>query len=359
MSKPSTLPLPMTIGIDTGDRSSHFCALDVASREVADRGSCRTRPDDLSKALAPFKGARVVLEAGSQSPWLSRFLTSEGFEVHVADPRRVQLISKDPRKTDRRDAETLARLEAGMPEVLGDVHHRGEQAQADLSIIRARDLVVRMRTMAVLQVRSLAKAFGVKLPGASARAFPKRVADLIPDLLLPAIRPLLELITDLSACVRGYERVLEEVAETRYPEIAQLRQVSGVGLVSATAYVLTIEDPKRFEDSRQVGSFLGLCPRSHASGDRDPQLRVSKAGDKYMRQLLVQCAHYILGPFGPDSDLKRFGLRLAARGGAAAKKRAAVAVARKLAVLLHRLWRHGLTYDPLHATRKHEANMAS
>lgn len=359
MTKRSTLPFPMAIGIDTGDRSSHFCVLDESTRKVAQRGSCRTVAADLSRALAPFKGARVVLEAGSQSPWLSRFLTSEGFRVHVADPRRVQLISKDPRKTDRRDAETLARLEAGMPEVLGDIRHRGEQAQADLSIIRARDLLVRMRTMAVLQVRSLTKVFGLRLPGASAAAFPKRVTKLIPEPLQLAVNPILEQITALTACIRDYERILEEVVETRYPEVSLLRQVGGVGLIGSTAYVLTIEDPKRFEDSRQVGSYLGLCPKSHASGDSAPELRVSKAGDSYLRRMLVQCAHYILGPFGKDCDLRRFGQRLAARGGAAAKKRAAVAVARKLAVLLHRLWRHGLSYDPLHAANKQSVTTVS
>ena len=139
---------PMTIGLDIGDRNTHYCVLDAA-RTVVARGTLATTPTALSKTLAAFSGGRVVLEAGSQSPWMSRRLRSEGFDVHVADPRRVQLISKDPRKTDRRDVETLARLEMGMPELLGTIHHRGEQAQADLSIVRARDLLVRIRTMAV------------------------------------------------------------------------------------------------------------------------------------------------------------------------------------------------------------------
>jgi transposase len=347
-------PSPVTIGLDVGDRNTHHCVLDSA-RSVVVRGSFATTRKELSKTLAPFRGARVALEAGSQSPWMSRHLRNEGFDVHVVDPRRVQLISKDPRKTDRRDAEVLARLEAGMPELLGTIHHRGEQAQADLSIIRARDLLVRMRTMAVQQIRSLSKAFGVRLPAVSTAAFPQRIAALAPSVLQPAIAPLRDLITDLTRRIREYERVLAQVAKERYPEIAVLQQVRGVGPVTAAALVLSIEDPTRFADSRHVGSWLGLCPRNHASGDSDPELRVSKAGDGYLRRLLVQCAHYILGPFGEDCDLKRFGQRLAARGGSGAKKRAAVAVARKLAVLLHRLWRNGLVYEPLHQAKRQAA----
>ncbi len=355
MTQPTTQLSRVTIGLDVGDRNIHYCVLDAA-RAVVARGAMATTRTALSKTLAAFSGARVVLEAGSQSPWMSRRLHGEGFDVHVADPRRVQLISKDPRKTDRRDAEMLARLETGMPELLGTVHHRGEQAQADLSIIRARDLLVRMRTMAVQQVRSLSKAFGVRLPSASTSAFPQKARELLPKVLLPAADPLFDLVTDLTLKIREFDRLLSQVAEKRYPEVAVLQQVNGVGPVTATA--LSIDDPNRFADSRCVGSWLGLCPRSHASGDSDPQLRVSKAGDGYLRRLLVQCAHYILGPFGKDSDLRRFGLRLTARGGHGAKKRAGVAVARKLAVLLHRLWRNGLVYEPLHNATREAARLA-
>lgn len=279
---------------------------------------------------------------------MSRQLRASAFAVHVADPRRVQLISKDPRKTDRRDAETLARFEAGIPELLGSVHHRSEQAQADLAMIRARDQLVGARTSLVQFVRGTHKSFGRRLPSASTAGFPSRVRDVRPKILKPSIDPVLEQIDSLTASIRALDRQIAKVAKQRYPEIELLQQVHGVGPVTAAAFVLTIEDPTRFEESRRVGSWLGLCPRSHASGDSDPQLRISKSGDGYLRRLLVQCAQYILGPFGKDSDLRRLGMRLVARGGRAAKRKAITAVARKLAVLLHRLWRRGLVYDPLH-----------
>jgi len=347
---------PVIIGLDIGDRTTHCCMLQ--DREVISRRIAKTTHAGLDEALADYPAARVVLEAGSQSPWLSRHLRARGFEVHVVDPRRVQLISKDPRKTDRRDAEMLARLEHGMPELLGKVHHRGEQAQADLAMIRARDQLVRCRASLVQCTRSLCKAFGLRLPAASTAAFTKRVRDLVPQALLPAIEVVLDQIKALSESIRELDRRITKLAKDRYPEIDLLQQINGVGPVTATAFVLTLEDPSRFAESRRVGSWVGLCPRNHASGDRDPELRISKSGDSYLRRLLVQCAQYMLGPFGKDSDLRRFGLRLAARGGRANRKKAATAVARKLAVLLHQVWSSALVYEPLHNSNRQAATNA-
>lgn len=347
----------ITVGLDVGDRRTHFCAID-GTRNVLSRGAVATTKDGVEEALRPFPSAKVVLEAGSQSPWMSRVLHSRGHDVLVADPRRVQLIAKDPRKTDRRDAEMLARMGAAMPELLGDVHHRGELAQAHLSIVRARDLVVRMRTMAVQQVRSLCKAFGLRLPSSTTGGFTQRVVELIPDSLRAAVDPVLELIAGLTARIRAFNKTLAAVAKQHYPEVQHLQQVDGVGPVISVAFVLSVEDPKRFGSSRRVGSWLGLCPRSQASGDSNPQLRISKAGDGRLRRLLVQGAHRLLGPFGADCDLRRYGLKLAARGGKAAKKKAAVAVARKLAVLLHRLWVSGANYEPLRNANRMAATVS-
>ncbi|MEZ5988480.1 MAG: IS110 family transposase [Planctomycetota bacterium] len=343
--------------MDVGDRTTHYCLL--RDREVVGRGHFPTTGKGLDRALQAHAGSRVILEAGSQSPWMSRHLLGLGFVVHVADPRRVQLIAKDPRKTDRRDAELLARLEHGMPELLGRVHHRSEQAQADLAMIRARDQVVRARASLVQCVRGLTKSFGLRLPSASTKGFGKKVRGLVPQILLPAVEPLLDQIVALSATIRTYDRCIGKAAEERYPEAAVLQQVHGVGPLTSMAFALTIEEPTRFDDSRRVGSWVGLCPRSQASGDKAPELGISKSGDGYLRRLLVQCAQYILGPFGKDGDLRRFGLRLAARGGRSAKKRAVTAVARKLAVLLHRLWRHGLSYDPLHDADRKAARLSA
>lgn len=356
---PSAAPMTnqtptLTIGLDVGDRRTHFAVVGT-DRNLVARGSFATTQKELSKALAKFPGSKVALEAGSQSIWMSRALSDAGFAVQVVDPRRVQLISKDPRKTDRRDAETIARLASAMPEVLGTIYHRGKQAQADISIIRARDGLVRMRSALVLQVRGLAKAFGVRLPSVSASCVDKRVREQIPEELRPAVEILLDQIADTTKRIREADSRLKRVISERYPEAVRLQQqIHGVGPITAAAFVLSIEDPKRFKQSRRVGSWAGLCPRSFASGDSNPELGISKAGNGYLRRLLLQCAHYIIGPFGQDCDLRRFGHKLVARGGRAAKKRAAVAVARKLAVLMHHIWVTGVDYDPLYNANRNK-----
>lgn len=175
-----------------------------------------------------------------------------------------------------------------------------------------------------------------------------------------ALEPLVLQIEALTEQIQGSDRKIEQLARTEYPETARLKQVSGVGDLIATTYVLTVEDPRRFARSRDVGCYVGLRPKRSDSGESRPQLRITKEGDPYLRQLLVQAAHHILGWRGPDTDLRRWGLKLAARGGKNAKKRAIVAVARRLAILLHRLWVSGERYEPLrHSQRREAAHQAA
>ncbi|MGH2372011.1 MAG: IS110 family transposase, partial [bacterium] len=267
----------------------------------------------------------------------------------VANARQLRLIYGSDRKSDRVDAETLARLGRLDPALLKPIRHRSTEAQADLAQLRARDALVRTRTLLINHVRGAVKAWGGRLLACSAPACGSKAGPGVPHELRAALGPLLELIARLTPEIRGMERQLERLATARYPETARLRQPSGVGLLTALCYVLTLEDPGRFRQSRAVGPYLGLCPRQDQSGGRDAQLRITKRGDAMLRRLLVSGAQYILGPFGPESDLRHWGLRLAARGGKNAKKRAVVAVARKLATLLHRLWVSGAVYQPLRA----------
>jgi len=341
-----TKATPRFFGLDVGDRVTHLCCVD-GRRAVVERLRFSTTPDGVRRVFADRRPARIVLEVGSQSPWMSDQLRSLGHEVTVADARRVAELTRAGRKTDRRDAETLARLLQGMPELLGALHHRGREAQVDLAAIRARDLLVRTRTSLVQHVRGTLKAFGLRARSCSAQAFHKKARESVPEDLKPALTPLLDQLAELERRIRHFDREIERIAKERYPAAARLRQVCGVGPLTSLAFVLSVDDPNRFKKSRKVGSWVGLCPKVQASGDRDPQLSISKAGCTYLRRLLVQSAHYILGPFGKDGDLRRFGLRLCERGGRAAKRRAAVAVARKLAVLLHRLWISGQPYEPL------------
>lgn len=344
-----------TVGIDVGDRHSHLCRLDTETGEVVEEARIVTSPAAFERRFSGCEPMRVAVEAGTHSPWMSRVLEACGHEVLVANARRLRLIYGEGRKNDRLDAENLARLARLDPRLLSPLRHRGEAQQAHLALIRSRDILVEARAKLVNHVRGAVKPFGIRLPKCSVEAFPAKVRDRIPEALAPAIHPILETVASLTARVRGYDRELEALSRELYPETMLLRQVQGVGLLTALAFVLILEDPARFETSRAVGAYAGLTPGQDQSGDSDPQQRISGRGDEMLRRLLVQSAHYVLGPFASDSDLRRHGEKIAGRGGKNAKKRAVVAVARKLSVLLHRLWVTGEVYDPLRNARRAEA----
>lgn len=325
-----------TVGIDLGDRASELCVLDPEGR-VVERLRVMTRSGAFAEALHEYAGARVIVEVGTHSPWVSREL-QERYELILANPRRVQLIAKSYSKNDVFDAEALARLGRVDPNLLSPVEHRGEGAQRDLALIRSRDSLVRARTLLINTARGLAKSLGERLPSCSAESFAKRMVDRVNENGYPDLLALVESVGELTRQIRALSAQIEEACAQRYPEAQRLQAVGGVGPITSLCFVLVLDDATRFERSRSVGSYLGLRPRQRDSGSRRPQLRITKEGDALLRRLLVSAAQYVLGPFGPPSDLRSFGERLCARGGKAAKKRAAVAVARKLAVLLHRLW---------------------
>src|SRR5687767_9166479 len=342
----------MTAGVDLGDKYSYLCLLDQHSGEVIEEGRLRTTPEAFRRRFASERPMRIAIEAGTHSPWASRVLEECSHEVLVANARKLRLIYANKQKTDEIDAENLARLARVDPKLLYPLKHRGEEGQAHMAIIRSREALVGCRTQLVNHVRGAVKSFGGRLPKCPARSFHTKAAEHIPEALWPALGPILEQIGSLTERIRDYDRKLQTISKESYPETELLRQVEGIGPLTALTFVLTLEDPYRFEKSRSVGAYLGLVPAADQSGDRDPQKRISKEGDERLRKLLVGSAHYILGPFGSDSDLRRHGEKIASRGGKNAKKRAAVAVARKLSVLLHRLWVSGDVYDPFHNARR-------
>jgi len=296
---------------------------------------------------------------GTHSPWVSRLLTAAGHEVKIANAYKLRLIYENDSKSDRVDAEYLARLAAADPKLLHPLEHRKEEHQATRAVLIARDRLVACRTKLINSIRGTVKAFGERLPSSDTSVFYKKVADHVPEALRPAVGPLLETLAYIEQRIRAYDKEIERLGAQAYPQTRALRQVKGVGPITSLNYVVTISNPQNFKKSRDVGSYLGLRPRRRSSGRGDPELRISKAGDGMLRRHLVQSAQYMLGPHGVDCDLKRWGLKLAARGGKTAKKKAIVAVARKLAVLLHRLWITGQPYEPLRNANKAAAKVAT
>jgi transposase len=341
----------LTVGLDLGDWSSWYCVLDESGAVVLEE-RLSTTAKAMSDVFGGMPGSRIALETGTHSPWISRLLSKLGHEVIVAHARKVRLIGESRKKDDRLDAQTLARLARIDPELLCPVRHRSAQAQADLTMIRARAGLVRARTALVNTARSLAKSYGERLRSCNVRNMnPEKAEGLSPE-LQAALEPLLAGIESLSEQIREANQRIERLAEESYAEVELLKQIKGVGTLIALTFLLTLEDPHRFRKSRDVGCYLGLQPGRRNSGQREPQMHISKEGDPYLRTLLVQGAQHILGPFGVDCDLRRWGLKLAERGGKCGKKRAIVATARKLAVLLHHLWVSGEVYEPFHNSRR-------
>ncbi len=351
MQDPTTMPaLTQTLGLDLGDRHSHWCLITAAGKILGEDRVKTTRPS-LTRFFGDLEPCRVVLEACGHVHWIAKLAETQGHEVIVANPRELRLISQSGRKNDRNDARTLARLGRVDPELLRPVKLRGEACRVSGALLHARDQLVRVRTKLVTFARGQVKSFGGRVPSCSAEVFHKRAAGHVPESIKEIIEPVLEVLEQLEERIRSFDKRIDRVSKEQHPETTILRQVQGVGPVLALAYVATIEDPGRFASSRTVGSFVGLAPGLYNSGAKTPELRISKRGDRLLRRLLVNSATYILGPFGGDCDLRRYGERIARGGSQRDKARARIAVARKLACLLHHLWRTGSVWDPNHALK--------
>jgi transposase len=338
------------IGVDLGDQENHICVLDPDG-EIIESVMIENTVLGVNTFFDRFNQpgkVRVAVETGTHSPWVSQVLEARGFRVLVGNARKLRMIWKSTHKTDPRDAVMLARIVRFDPKLLSPIRHRGRSAHMDLALLKARDALVRCRTNLINFVRGTSKSAGVRLPSCSAGAFSQNVIEHIPEDLLQAASPCLATISELTEKIRRIDRQVETLCTEAYPETLALRQIKGIGPITALGYVLTLEDPSRFEKSRDVGPYLGLTPKRDQSGQTDKALSITKAGNTYLRRLLVSAAQYVLGPFGPDCDLRRFGMKVASRGGKVAKRKAVVAVARKLAVVMHHIWKNNTVYEPFY-----------
>jgi transposase len=354
MSKYST---KIFVGIDLGDIKNQVYILDQDGQIVEE-----TQIDNTVSGINSFfdrfdvpRQVLVAVETGTHSPWISHLLNARGFRVLVGNARKLRLIWDSPNKTDAKDAEMLARIARFDPKLLSPIRHRSRAAHMDLAVLKARDALVRCRTNLINFLRGSCKTAGTRLPSCSSDTFAKAVIEHIPKDLLPATVPCVNTILELTQRIRQFNAQIEALCKDDYPETKALREFSGVGPITALSYVLTLEDPNRFKKSRDVGAYLGLTPKRDQSGSTDKPLSITKAGNTYLRRLLVGSAHYILGPFGPDCELRRYGMRIASRGGKVAKRKAVVAVARKLAVMMHHIWKNKTVYDPFYRSCKKAA----
>jgi transposase len=341
-------PSPDCLGIDLGDKESTWCQVDGSNRVIA-RGRVKTTATALRQLLERVRPARVVIENGTHARWVKRLLDEGGFEGIVANPRQLRYISQSNNKHDEGDAEKLARLGRLDPQLLHPIQLRSDEQQADLSVIRVRKQLVEMRVALAHQARGIVKSTGSRLPAGRAgnwEAWVERCAAAIRERGLIALGPLMATMKELNTQIAICDQRIDELAEKKYPETQNLRTMPAVGNLTALTFVLTLANAERFEASRDVGPFLGMRPRRFDSGNKQGQLRITKEGDTHMRMLMVQCAQHYLMPRAADNDVRRWGLQLCTRGGKNAKKRATIAVARRLAVILHRMWVTGERFRP-------------
>lgn len=344
MTQTTAISSNLTIGMDLGDTTCEVCVLKLGVKKPEATGTLPMTPEALIEFVLRYPAATVVFEVGAQSRWVQQLFRLNGIEHIAADPRQLKLISQSRRKNDKKDAYLLACAGRGMPELLNPITHRSVQAHADRAISKARDALVSTRTKLVNHIRGVVKTEGGRIK-ATAQHFHNHALEQIPERLRPALEPLIEVLAAIHEQILKYEREMKKIARERYPEVERLMGIFSVGLTTAFAFVTTIEDPSRFRRARACGAYLGMAPRQRESGSISPELNITKAGDGHLRRLLVLCAHHLLGPFGKDCRLRRWGLELCG-GTKKGRKRAVVAVARKLAVQMIAIWKSGQAFDP-------------
>ncbi len=353
--------IKFVVGLDLGNKKHDICELNwEGDKTLTDKieNDVKSLNIFFDRYKRPSE-VRVAMESGSSSAWISHLLSSRGFQVYVGNARKMRVIWDTDCKTDERDAEMIARIARFDLKLLHPIQHKKPETQMDLAVLKARDGVVRTRTVLINEARGLSKTTGISLPKCSADCFASKVKEFIPEGLKVALLPLLMMIDAQTKLIHHYDKVIKELCK-KYKATKNLSEIAGVGPVTSLGFVLAIEDPLRFQKSRDIGPYLGLVPKKDKSGDIDRALGITKAGNSYQRRLLVGAAQYILGSFGPPCDLRSYGKRIAGDGSNKIRKRkAVVAVARKLAVLLHHLWKSGDTYDPNYKLNSKQLKKAS
>ncbi len=328
-------------GIDLASKASALCVMEK-SGEIVSELECSTDADGFAQALRGHQGLRCVIEASPLCEWVAGILESLGHEVVVIDPRKAKAVITTKKKTDKLDARNLARM--GATGWYTEVHRKSAEARLLRSQLVARKGLVGAQRQQSNRIRGLLRAHGVRLGKVASAEFERRVIESAQQRcagLLPALRVLLEVWVTIRAALVQLTKHIKGLV--RQDEVCGLLMtVPGVGPLVSCAYVATIDDPRRFAKGTEVAAYLGLVPSVHQSGDTEYRGRITKEGDGLVRYLLVEAAHVLLTRARSDSALKRWGKRIEKRKGAAKAK---VAVARKLAIILHRMWLSGMPFQ--------------
>ncbi len=334
------------IGMDMGDKNHKAVGLSEDGGVVC-RDEVPCTPEDVRAYLKRHPGALLAIETGTHCRWVCRIGLELGHEVLVGNARKLRVIWDSSRKNDWNDAEKLAKVARMDRTMFAPVRLRGDGDQGLMRLVKSRDLLVKSRTGIVNQIRGFCKSEGVRLPRCSAESFGRMEHEVCAS-VRAVTKPLFAMLRELAKKIGGYDKMIADgVKRLRGEDAALLDTITGVGPVTTAAFLAAVGDVSTFGSARDAGPYFGLVPRQDQSGETDKQLRITKEGNEIVRRLLVTAANYIMGPFGKDSDLRRHGMRIAERGGKNAKKRAKVAVARKLAVVMLAVLKSRTAYRPL------------
>ena len=335
----------ITIGMDLGNEKHAVCALDE-SGQILFRKDIDNKPEVLEPFFREHAGATVAMETGLCCRWISALAKACGCEAVVCNARKLSAIWQNQHKNDENDALLLAQLTRADRRLVHPVALRDDEHHEIVQIIELRAVAVAQRTQAVNAVRGLCKACGVFIPGCDASCFHKVAADAIPRETAWKFRPMLRHLKETESLIRRYDKMLVKYAGAHFGEEVELLQtIPGVGTVTACAFVAFVDDMRRFRKARDAGVYFGLTPAQDNSRTQDKPKRITKAGNGIMRSLLVNATNYILRKSSPDTALKRHGMAICARGGKVAKRKAKVAVARKLATVMFAMLRSGKPYE--------------
>jgi transposase len=324
------------IGIDIGDKINTVCVLNNDG-EIIQECEVENTGQEMHDFFIEYPNARVAIEACSHSLWLHDLLVRLGCQVFVGNPRKLRIISSSSRKNDKNDSRLLARLVRSDLDLLYPIVVRDILTQQDMVIIKTRTMLIKTRGDLVRHIRGIIKPFGLKLPkDVTTDNFHDKVKEHLSKELLPILKHTIKSIKDLSIQIKNLDKKIDSLINKKYPEAMLLQTIDGIGPITALTFILIMGDPKRFEKSRDVGAYFGLVPRQDQSCTIDKSLPITKEGDSCMRSLLVNCSHHILGRYGKDTQIRRHGLKVMGQDeNKIRKKKAVIAVARKLSVLMH------------------------
>jgi len=340
------------IGIDLGDKKHAICVTDKDGVIIEEYFITNTR-QQLESLSEKYPESQIAMEVGTHSPWISRLLKSKDHKVIVANARKLRAIYTNERKSDKEDARILARFLRADVNLLHPIEHVSEESQKAQLNLKLRNGLVKQRAALITTVRGVMKGLGHRLPACSTASFHKKALHFLqqhPE-HSASITPVLDTLEVITEQIAHYEQQIADEIEENHPQAVIFQEIPSIGPITALAFTTIIGSPDRFKSPRDVGAWLGLVPRRDQSGESDKQLPITKTGNGYLRTLLVQCAQYLLGHFGPECALREAGLKIANRGGRSAKKKAVIATARKLAVMMMAMWQKQTTYQPYPETQ--------